>query len=97
MSQYPNIMATIGPSGDVILYDLDIDPSEEKSNGVLGKCTSHSAEGYGLAWSRVRASRLVTAANDGAVCFWDTMKTSMKMPPATKLADGKGASVNDLP
>ena len=37
----------------------------------------------------------LTAANDGAV-LWDTMKTSMKMPPATKLADSKGASVNDL-
>ena len=97
MPQHPNVMAAIGPSGDVMLYDLDTEnPAEQKNQGALGRCKGHGDEGYGLAWSSVRASRLVTAANDGTVCFWDTMRPSMKMSPATKLTDANGASVNDL-
>lgn len=91
------LVATIGPSGEVLLYDLDTeDPSASKTGGIIGKGKSHQDEGYGLAWSSVSANRLVSASNDGSLCFWDAAKITMNMSPVVLLKDKEGASVNDL-
>ena len=94
MPQNSKMIATIGPSGDVYLYHTD-QKETSKNGGVVGKCKGHGDEGYGLKWSPVQAGRLISASNDGTLCFWDTANPTLKMSPVSKLSSTTG-SINDV-
>jgi histone-binding protein RBBP4 len=94
MPQNSKMIATIGASGDVLLYHTD-QKETAKNGGVVGKCKAHGDEGYGLRWSPCQSGRLVSASNDGSVCFWDASNPSMKMSPVAKLSSSTG-SINDV-
>jgi len=94
MPQNSKLVATIGSSGDVCLYHTD-QKETSKNGGVVGKCKGHGEEGYGLRWSPVQAGRLVSASNDGTVCFWDASSPTMKMSPVSKVSSTTG-SINDI-
>jgi len=97
MPQNSKMIATIGPSGDVTLYNTDQKESS-KNGGVVGRGKSHGVDGYGLRWSHAVAGRLVSAANDGSICFWDANNPTLKMSPVVKLSDSTNAkgSINDI-
>tara|TARA_B100000780_G_scaffold242836_1_gene185813 strand:- start:78 stop:938 length:861 start_codon:yes stop_codon:yes gene_type:complete len=94
MPQNSKMIATIGPSGDVMLYHTD-EKESSKNGGVVGKCKGHGDEGYGLRWSPATSGRLVSASNDGTICFWDASNPSMSMKPVAKLSSKTG-SINDV-
>jgi histone-binding protein RBBP4 len=70
MPQNPNMIATLGSRGDVLVFDRTM-----HSNVPTGTCNpqirlvGHNAEGWGLSWSPLRQGLLLTAAED--VRLWD--------------------------
>ena len=82
MPQNPTVIATKGPSEDVLVFDYTTFPSKPQEDAVCRptvRLGGHTAEGYGLCWNPLREGILLSAAYDGHVCMWDVeMKTEDK-------------------
>lgn len=68
------IVASKGDSADVLIYDLNKQPS--KSNRIANnqpdlRLTGHEKEGFGLAWNTIHKTQLVSGSDDKLVCVWD--------------------------
>lgn len=81
--QNPNIIATMGGRGDVLIFDRTM-----HSNTPTGTCDpqirllGHQKEGWGLSWSTQKDGLLLTAAED--VRLWDINEVE-KLTKGTKL------------
>jgi len=105
MPQNPFVIATRGPTADVLVFDVAKHPSvpEEKSGCVPQfRCTGHDSEGYGLAWSPLKEWHLLSGSDDHKICFWDLREaaTSGKKGtvtvPATSIRTGHTDVVEDV-
>jgi len=88
--QNPTVIATKGPSKDVLVFDYTKHSSLPASDGVCKpevRLCGHTQEGYGLCWSPLQNGVLVSASNDGNICMWDveakTENKSISAPLAT--------------
>ena len=67
MPQNPTVIATKGPSEDVLVFDYTKHPSQPANDGVCRpelRLCGHKDEGYGLCWSPLREGILASASND---------------------------------
>ena len=74
LPQNPTVIATKGPSKDVLVFDYTKHPSLPAADGVCKpdlRLCGHSEEGFGLCWNPLREGFLVSASNDGGICMWD--------------------------
>ena len=82
MPQNPFIIATKSPSADVLVFDVSKHPSVPEETAPCCpqiRCKGHEKEGYGLAWSPLKAWHLLSGADDGQICFWDLTEASTAM------------------
>ncbi len=71
MPQNPDLIATIGIEGRVLVWDRTKHSS--MPNGMPNpqlRLAGHDKEGYGLSWSPHREGQLVTGSEDGTVKLW---------------------------
>ena len=73
MPQEDLMIATKTATGDVLFFDVTKHPStpEGKDCKPQVRCVGHEKDGYGLSWNPLKKGRLLSAADDGTVCFWD--------------------------
>lgn len=86
MPSNSNIIATQTTSGDVYIYDRIKQKSLSASGGGGGTsssigitdsatpdivCKGHEQEGYGLEWHNKDQGHLISACDDGLICYWD--------------------------
>jgi histone-binding protein RBBP4 len=98
LPQNPTVMATKGPSKDVLVFDYTKHSSQPASDGVCRpqvRLGGHTDEGYGLCWNPLQEGVVVSASNDGIICMWDIeSKTENKRipQPLATFAAHKGAA-----
>jgi histone-binding protein RBBP4 len=75
MPQNHFCVATRGPSPEIYIWDLSKHPSFPSSDDApfcpQGVCIGHSAEGYGMAWSKHTEGHLATGGEDCTIHLWD--------------------------
>ncbi|KAI9152510.1 Histone acetyltransferase type B subunit 2 [Blastocladiella emersonii ATCC 22665] len=80
MPQKIDVIATKSVSGEVFLFDRTKFPLQPNPNNLA--CTptlrlrGHTAEGYGLSWSPVKAGQLLSGAEDTLICHWDVQQVT---------------------
>ncbi|RKP06250.1 WD40-repeat-containing domain protein, partial [Thamnocephalis sphaerospora] len=73
MPQNPDIIATKTVSGEVFVFDRTRHPSQPAANAVCApeiRLRGHTKEGYGISWNGHQQGHLLSAADDGVVCYW---------------------------
>ena len=102
MPAKPNVIATKTISGAVCVFDYTKHASEPDPTQTQAKpdvvCRGHSAEGYGLAWSPLKAGALLSGADDHLVCSWDVGSASHGARELQPLSTFRGhtGSVGDV-
>ncbi|KAJ6520201.1 WD40 repeat-like protein [Mycena sanguinolenta] len=74
MPQNPDLIATKAITGEVLVFDRTKHSSEPERGGVCKpdiRLVGQTREGYGLAWSPVKAGNVLGASEDMTVCHWD--------------------------
>ena len=74
MPQKYNVIATKTVSGEVHIFDYSQHPTTPENLDQIRpeiRLTGHTAEGYGLAWSKHKIGNLLSGSNDNKICFWD--------------------------
>ncbi|KAI9593650.1 WD40-repeat-containing domain protein [Syncephalis fuscata] len=74
MPQNPDIIATKTVSGEVHVFDRTKHASQPAANAVSSpemRLLGHKKEGYGISWNVHAQGQILSAADDGVVCFWD--------------------------
>jgi len=74
MPQNPSVIATKGPSADVLLFDYTRHPSQPTPGSVCKpemRLKGHTKEGYGLSWNSKAAGRLLSGSEDALILVWD--------------------------
>ncbi|KAF7337570.1 Histone acetyltransferase type B subunit 2 [Mycena sanguinolenta] len=74
MPQNPDLIATKAVTGEVLVFDRTKHSSEPERGGVCKpdiRLVGQTREGYGLAWSPVKAGNVLGASEDTTVCHWD--------------------------
>lgn len=78
MPQNPSIIATKTGGDQVYCFDYRKHPSKPPLDGACNpdlKLCGHTSDGYGLCWSKFRDGHLLSGADDGLICMWDTNAT----------------------
>ncbi|PVU88332.1 hypothetical protein BB559_004871 [Furculomyces boomerangus] len=79
MPQNPDIIATktVVENGAVYIFDRTKHPSKPSGSACKPeiKLGGHTKEGYGLAWNKFLEGHILSASEDGTVCYWDIMAT----------------------
>lgn len=76
MPQNPHIVAAKVISGDVYVYDTELqlknnnNEKEPRCNPEV-VCKGHKKEGYGLSWSPCDKGKLISCSEDTSICYWD--------------------------
>lgn len=94
MPQNHFIVASRGPNPEIYIWDLSKHcsfPDDDSVPTPQGVCIGHTAEGYGLCWSRHKEGLLVTCSEDKTVCLWDVNAVS-----SAKAASTTGTQVNPM-
>ncbi|RDX51929.1 histone acetyltransferase type B subunit 2 [Lentinus brumalis] len=74
MPQNPDLIATKAVSGEVLVFDRTKHSSEPERGGLCKpdiRLVGQNKEGYGLAWSPLKAGHVLGASEDTTVCHWD--------------------------
>ncbi|KAG5368237.1 Histone-binding protein [Yarrowia sp. C11] len=73
MPQNPNIIATIGADGSVLMFDKSKHPANPSNDECKADATlcHHKSEGWSLSWNPKDRGKLLTCASDGTVALWD--------------------------
>lgn len=74
MPQKLDVLATKAVSGEILIFDRTKHTLEPDPNGQCNpqiKLTGQTREGYGLAWSPLKAGHILGASEDLTVCHWD--------------------------
>ncbi|KAH9920217.1 histone acetyltransferase type B subunit 2 [Epithele typhae] len=74
MPQNPDLLATKAVSGEVLIFDRTKHSSEPERGGVCKpdiRLVGQTKEGYGLAWSPIKAGHVLGASEDLTICHWD--------------------------
>ncbi|RPD82156.1 histone acetyltransferase type B subunit 2 [Lentinus tigrinus ALCF2SS1-7] len=74
MPQNPDLIATRAVSGEVLVFDRTKHSSEPERGGLCKpdiRLVGQNKEGYGLAWSPLKAGHVLGASEDTTVCHWD--------------------------
>ncbi|KAJ1483817.1 structural basis of the interaction of Rbap46RBAP48 WITH histone H4, partial [Baffinella frigidus] len=82
MPQNPSVIATKGPSPDVLVFDYTKHASQPAAGSACKpelRLTGHSKEGYGLSWNALEEGRLLSGSDDSLILVWD-----VKAPCADK-------------
>ncbi|KAJ1509888.1 hypothetical protein HMI56_006589 [Coelomomyces lativittatus] len=106
MPQKIDIIATKTICGDVYIFDRTRFPSNPKSgiNNEKLECSpnlilkGHTAEGYGLSWSKLRAGQLLSGSDDALICQWDLQgmtKDNLHVEPV-RIYKGHSTIVSDV-
>jgi histone-binding protein RBBP4 len=91
------MIATKAPSSTVYVFDYSKHPSTPADPVCRPqhRCLGHTAEGYGLAWSPVTASRLLSGSDDATVCMWDLSEAGAEVQ-ALQIHKGHTSVVEDV-
>lgn len=75
MPQNPNIIATIGADGSVLMFDRSKHPANPSTDDLKADAAlcHHKTEGWGLCWNEKDRGKLLTASSDGTVALWDVV------------------------
>jgi len=102
MPQNHFIVAARGPDPNIYIIDRSKHPQRPVEGGTFSPqitCTGHTAEGYALAWSKLKEGRLVSGGDDNVICLWDVNKgissNSSSITPTTTFK-GHTATVEDV-
>eukprot|EP00536_Pseudo-nitzschia_multiseries_P012993 jgi/Psemu1/210354/e_gw1.529.43.1 len=102
MPQNHFIVAARGPDPNIYIIDRSKHPQRPVEGGSFSPqitCAGHTAEGYALAWSKLKEGHLVTGGDDNVVCLWDVNKgisaNSSSIAPAA-VFKGHTATVEDV-
>ncbi|KZS93318.1 WD40 repeat-like protein [Sistotremastrum niveocremeum HHB9708] len=74
MPQNPDLIATKTVNGEVLVFDRTKHSDEPEKGGVCNpdmRLVGQGKEGFGLAWSPVKAGHILGASEDMTVCHWD--------------------------
>lgn len=71
MPQDPNIIATKTSSGEIHLFNINLSYMDDKPDPEL-RLQGHSKKGAGLDWNENRKGQLLSGAQDGKICIWNT-------------------------
>ena len=75
MPQNHFVVATRGPAPELYIWDLTKHPSFPADESApfcpQGVCIGHTAEGYGLAWSKHTEGHLISGSEDCTIHLWD--------------------------
>ncbi|CAM9097616.1 unnamed protein product [Heterosigma akashiwo] len=100
MPQNPFLVATKSPSAQVYVFDVSKHPSAPPPGQTQcrpqHRCTGHTQEGYGLAWSPHQEGLLVSGSDDNVVCVWDLAGSPGEEVQARDLLRGHAAAVEDV-
>mmetsp|Transcript_5612 Transcript_5612/g.9821 ORF Transcript_5612/g.9821 Transcript_5612/m.9821 type:complete len:433 (+) Transcript_5612:64-1362(+) len=100
MPQNPFLVATKSPSAQVYVFDVSKHPSAPPPGQAQcrpqHRCTGHTQEGYGLAWSPHQEGLLVSGSDDNVVCVWDLAGSPGEEVQARDLLRGHAAAVEDV-
>ena len=69
-----NIIATKSSNGSVFIFNKHLHqtkPDATKKVGPQATLTGHTAEGYGLSWSKTDDNILISGSDDNLICIWD--------------------------
>lgn len=101
MPQNPDMIASLGVGGAVLVFDRTKHPLQPKDENVIAQMhlTGHTEEGFGMSWSKGEPGHLATASEDKTVRIWDinafTTANSQDMP-AKRIFRHHTAIVNDV-
>lgn len=75
MPQNPNMLATIGADGSVLLFDRSKHPANPLGDDCRPNASlcHHTSEGWGLSWSAHERGKLLTCSSDQTVALWDVV------------------------
>ena len=79
MPQDPKIIATkTVDDGEVHIFDYSKHPNTPENDEVRPdmRLLGHTAEGYGLAWNKLKPGLLLSGSDDCRVCIWDIQMTN---------------------
>ncbi|CAM9456306.1 unnamed protein product, partial [Phaeothamnion confervicola] len=74
MPQNPFVIASKGPSPDVLVFDMSKHPSVPDAGSKVRpehRCKGHTKEGFGLDWNANVEGQLLSGCNDRTICMWD--------------------------
>lgn len=101
MPQNPDLIATKTVTGEVLLFDRTKHSSDPDADGVCRpqmRLTGQTKEGFGLAWSSVKAGLVASTSEDTTVCYWDInsyVKSKVNVEAAGTFT-GHSSSVGDV-
>ncbi|OMJ27191.1 Histone-binding protein RBBP4 [Smittium culicis] len=103
MPQNPDIIATktVVENGAVFIFDRTKHPSQPSDSICKPdiKLVGHSKEGYGISWNPLQQGLVISASEDGSICYWDIMgnnRSGKKLDPLSKLIAHPNVVVEDL-
>ena len=102
MPQNHFVVAARGPDPNVYIIDRSKHPQRPVEGGHFNPqitCTGHTAEGYALAWSKLKEGHLLSGGDDNVVCLWDVNKgiaSNSSSITATATFKGHTATVEDV-
>jgi len=73
MPQNPDLIATMCPDGNALIFDRTKHPLEPPKDGGTNaqiELKGHKQEGYALAWNHATEGQLVTGSDDKTVKLW---------------------------
>ncbi len=68
---HDNIIASKSSTRYVYLFDKFKHPTKSENVGPQRTFTGHTAEGYGLTWSKYEDNILISGSDDNLICIWD--------------------------
>mmetsp|Transcript_28359 Transcript_28359/g.28652 ORF Transcript_28359/g.28652 Transcript_28359/m.28652 type:complete len:448 (-) Transcript_28359:199-1542(-) len=89
MPQNQFMIATKSPTSTVYVFDYSKHgslPQDNSKSKPQFRCTGHTAEGYGLAWSGLDQGKLLSGSDDHLVCLWDLNEAGPEVSPLQKLS-----------
>lgn len=102
MPQNHFVVAARGPDPNIYIIDRSKHPQRPVEGGNFSPqitCAGHTAEGYALAWSKLKEGHLLSGGDDNVVCLWDVNKgitsNSNSLAP-TAIFKGHTATVEDV-
>eukprot|EP00918_Siedleckia_nematoides_P092526 GHVU01203179.1.p1 GENE.GHVU01203179.1~~GHVU01203179.1.p1 ORF type:complete len:328 (-),score=59.56 GHVU01203179.1:165-1148(-) len=101
MPQNPFILAAMGVSGNVHIFDYSRHESFSADTEMRPQLIlrGHTAEGYAVAWDSLRRGRLATGTSDAALCLWDIAEKTMNgdsQTPTMHVIDAHPGGTHDV-
>eukprot|EP00533_Pseudo-nitzschia_delicatissima_P002044 CAMPEP_0116103456 /NCGR_PEP_ID=MMETSP0327-20121206/13893_1 /TAXON_ID=44447 /ORGANISM="Pseudo-nitzschia delicatissima, Strain B596" /LENGTH=487 /DNA_ID=CAMNT_0003595565 /DNA_START=43 /DNA_END=1506 /DNA_ORIENTATION=+ len=102
MPQNHFVVAARGPDPNIYIIDRSKHPQRPVEGGDFSPqitCAGHTAEGYALAWSKLKEGHLLSGGDDNVVCLWDVNKgisTNSSNIAPTGIFKGHTATVEDV-